>query len=629
MNITKHDVQCVWGGTLAGILLKTTSSENRTSIPTTKILCIHGWLDNLNSLLPLAKLLIHRHPNYEIYLYDRAGHGFSSHIPRGFDYSAIHNMQDLRTVVRSLGWNKGKFSIIGHSYGATMPVIYAANYPNEVSCIVAIDALPRPEPSSENLYEIYGARLDMSLEFHQKPSRNFETDLTFEKVLELTKSTRPGITDEAARILIERSVRKDTNNKLHFTRDEALKVLSLQAFTENSAKELIQAAKAPILFIGATNPPWPRSQKIIDLFQQYNPMFEIVLIDGPHHLHMTHVHEVADHIERYFKKYLYQLSTLNIDKTKLDIPCIWGGTLTGVLVKSDSTDIQASEVPTTKIIGIHGWLDNLNSLLPLTEELLNRHPDYEFYLYDRAGHGFSSHIPKGLDYSQAHNLQDLRAIIQHLGWNKEKIVILGHSYGALLGITYAASYPNEIACLIAIDAIPQINKAKENFFRIQADRVDKSLQNHQKPPRNFEVNLTFEKAFELTKITRPGITDEAARLLTERSIRTDANNRVYFTRDEALKILSLVPFSSDMARDSIEGTTAPVLFIGATEPQWPRAEHAVEYFKERNPNFETMFIDGPHHLHMTHVHTVAERTEQFLNKHLSHASTSISSDNQI
>ena len=62
---------------------------------------------------------------------------------------------------------------------------------------------------------------------------------------------------------------------------------------------------------------------------------------------------------------------------------------------------------------------------------------------------------------------------------------------------YAASYPNEIACLIAIDAIPQINKPKENFFRIQGDRVDNSLQYHQKPPRNFEVDLTFEKAYEL------------------------------------------------------------------------------------------------------------------------------------
>ncbi len=39
--------------------------------------------------------------DYEIYLYDRAGHGFSSHIPKGFEYSAAHNLQDLRTILQS------------------------------------------------------------------------------------------------------------------------------------------------------------------------------------------------------------------------------------------------------------------------------------------------------------------------------------------------------------------------------------------------------------------------------------------------------------------------------------------------------------------------------------------------
>ena len=60
--------------------------------------------------------------------------------------------------------------------------------------------------------------------------------------------------------------------------------------------------------------------------------------------------------------------------TKLDIPCIWGGTLAGTLLKKSVTDPQASLQPTTKIVGVHGWLDNLNSLLPLAEKLIDRHP---------------------------------------------------------------------------------------------------------------------------------------------------------------------------------------------------------------------------------------------------------------
>ena len=57
MSVTKFNVPCVWGGTLTGLLLKGTAT------PSTKIIAIHGWLDNLNSLLPLAQKLIDRHPS--------------------------------------------------------------------------------------------------------------------------------------------------------------------------------------------------------------------------------------------------------------------------------------------------------------------------------------------------------------------------------------------------------------------------------------------------------------------------------------------------------------------------------------------------------------------------------------
>jgi len=57
---------------------------------------------------------------------------------------------------------------------------------------------------------------------------------------------------------------------------------------------------------------------------------------------------------------------------QLNIPCVWGGHLAGILLKNPA--ITAVTKTTTKIIGIHGWLDNLNSLLPLAEKLIDHHP---------------------------------------------------------------------------------------------------------------------------------------------------------------------------------------------------------------------------------------------------------------
>jgi hypothetical protein len=63
--------------------------------------------------------------------------------------------------------------------------------------------------------------------------------------------------------------------------------------------------------------------------------------------------------------------------TKLNIPCVWGGHLAGILLKNQTATTLKNT--TKKIIGIHGWLDNLNSLLPLAEKMVDRHPSKSYY----------------------------------------------------------------------------------------------------------------------------------------------------------------------------------------------------------------------------------------------------------
>jgi hypothetical protein len=43
----------------------------------------------------------------------------------------------------------------------------------------------------------------------------------------------------------------------------------------------------------------------------------MALIDGPHHLHMTHVNEVFDRIDQYFDKHLQPPSTTMAGDSKL------------------------------------------------------------------------------------------------------------------------------------------------------------------------------------------------------------------------------------------------------------------------------------------------------------------------
>jgi len=67
-------------------------------------------------------------------------------------------------------------------------------------------------------------------------------------------------------------------------------------------------------------------------------------------------------------------------KTELNISCVWNGTLAGILLKNDEATTDKFGQTTTKIIGMHGWLDNLNSMLPVAEKLVNRHPSKTYFI---------------------------------------------------------------------------------------------------------------------------------------------------------------------------------------------------------------------------------------------------------
>ena len=52
-------------------------------------------------------------------------------------------------------------------------------------------------------------------------------------------------------------------------------------------------------------------------------------------------------------------------------------------------------------------------------------------------------------------------------------------------------------CLIAIDALPQSHVSLEKSYEVYGSRIDATLKYYKKPPRAYDIDLTFEKALEL------------------------------------------------------------------------------------------------------------------------------------
>jgi len=109
------------------------------------IMC-HGITDNGRCLLRLGE---HLASDYQVYMVDARGHGFSDAPESG--YTADHHADDLFGLVKSLGLEKSIF--YGHSMGARTISRFAAKYPDSPKAIILEDPVYIIPPSEIELAE--------------------------------------------------------------------------------------------------------------------------------------------------------------------------------------------------------------------------------------------------------------------------------------------------------------------------------------------------------------------------------------------------------------------------------------------------------------------------------------------
>jgi len=99
----------------------------------------------------------------------------------------------------------------------------------------------------------------------------------------------------------------------------------------------------------------------------------------------------------------------------------------------------------TPIVFVHGLTANAFCFQAFADDLA---PDHRVFAYDLRGRGDSDKPQEG--YSVPIHAADLVELIDELGL--ERPVIVGHSLGALIGLYFAAHYPEKLSKLVLIDA---------------------------------------------------------------------------------------------------------------------------------------------------------------------------------
>ena len=202
---------------------------------------------------------------------------------------------------------------MGHSMGGGLGCFFAATHPEMVEGLVMLDMI-KPAPVSRNTSDMI-SRTRLSLDTFikledkivHKGEKVYETEEEAVKRLKEGAASDHGdsLSDESARIMTRRGVRAVEGGFI-FTRDLRHRSLGLYGLSDTVLQEFARNIQCPHLVIKASDSPSYDSQESVDAIlpiYEKNPMFEIINVQGSHHVHLNSPEKIVPHIETFFNKY--------------------------------------------------------------------------------------------------------------------------------------------------------------------------------------------------------------------------------------------------------------------------------------------------------------------------------------
>ena len=246
-----------------------------------KLLCLHGWLDNAASFVPLSGYL----QDFDVLALDFAGHGFSNHRPPYCRYYISENVYDVDAALDYLEWDQ--CHVLGHSMGGAVACHYTAVAPERVQRLVSLDAVgifTQDESKS-------GKQWRQSMQNVRQQRGFLRPYETVEQAMQARQKTAP-LSDQAARLLCERSL-EHNGDYYQWRTDQRLNWRSPQILSNAQAVSVLQSVEAPTLLINSSYINRYLSDE--ELASRYAAIADCTIKNNPghHHFHMENPEEVG------------------------------------------------------------------------------------------------------------------------------------------------------------------------------------------------------------------------------------------------------------------------------------------------------------------------------------------------
>lgn len=258
-----------------------------------------GWLDNAGTFDKLIPLL----PKDLCFLVvDTPGHGLSDPFPPDIAYNSLDGLLALERLTKILGWTK--FSLMGHSLGGVLAMLYAGIFPEKVDKLVNIDVVRAITTTTETVDRRLRNVVEKLLKFEDSIISGSEKPISYETAMERNISgTFGSLDEEACEILFKRGL-KQVEGGYVYRRDKRLLTAPLSFYPKEDQLLLARKVTAEVLIIKFSDGPYFEPPEYylehVEALKANSKRVLYVEVEGKHHTHLTHPERVAPIISEFF-----------------------------------------------------------------------------------------------------------------------------------------------------------------------------------------------------------------------------------------------------------------------------------------------------------------------------------------
>ena len=239
------------------------------------LLLIHGNRDHARTWDQVAVQLMRE---YCVYAVDLRGHGDSDWSVGG-QYSLPEFVLDVAMLGREL--NRNPLTVVGHSLGGAVALVYTGVFPQFVQKLVAVEGLGPPVREPVSASSRMRSWIGQMQEFDtRKPRRYTSLDDATKRMLE----ENPHLTAEMARHLTKHGMRKNDDGTSSWKFDNYVRLHSPYEFNIAEAREIWNQIRCPTLLVRGSE-SWasdPEQDGKATAFHNYQ---NVLIKDAGHWVH--------------------------------------------------------------------------------------------------------------------------------------------------------------------------------------------------------------------------------------------------------------------------------------------------------------------------------------------------------